>query len=46
MHLLLLPLLLPTVILPMLKPKVMGRVMQLDEDGNPILDKEGNPVFV
>jgi hypothetical protein len=46
MHLLLLPLLLPTVILPMLKPKMMGRVMQLDEDGNPILDNEGNPVFV
>jgi hypothetical protein len=30
----------------MLRPKVMGRVMQLDEDGTPILDKEGNPVFV
>lgn len=46
MHLLLLPLLLPTVILPMLKPMAMGRVMQLDEDGKPKLDEEGNPVFV
>jgi hypothetical protein len=34
------------VILPMLKPKAMGRVMQVDDHGNPILDKEGNPVFV
>jgi uncharacterized membrane protein len=46
MHLLLLPLLLPTVILPMLKPKAMGRVMKVDEDGKPLLDEEGNPVFV
>jgi hypothetical protein len=46
MHLLLLPLLLPTVILPMLKPKAMGRVMKVDEDGKPMLDEEGNPVFV
>ena len=45
MHLLL-PLLLPTVILPMLKPKAMGRVMKLDKDGKPIIDQEGNPVFV
>jgi MFS family permease len=46
MHLLLLPLLLPTLILPMLKPKAMGRVMKVDKDGKPILDEEGNPVFV
>jgi hypothetical protein len=46
MHLLLLPLLLPTVILPMLKPKAMGQVMKLDEDGKPMRDEQGNPVFV
>jgi hypothetical protein len=46
MHLLLLPLLIPTVILPMLKPRALGRVMKLDKDGKPILDKQGNPVYV
>jgi hypothetical protein len=46
MHLLLLPILLPTVILPMLKPMAMGRVMKVDEDGKPILDEAGNPVVI
>jgi hypothetical protein len=36
MNLLFLPLLLPTVILPALKPIATGRVVYLDEDGNPI----------
>jgi hypothetical protein len=36
MNLLLLPLLLPTVILPALKPIATGRVVYLDENGNPI----------
>jgi hypothetical protein len=36
MNLLLLPLLLPTVILPALKPIAAGRVVYLDEDGHPI----------
>jgi hypothetical protein len=36
MNLLFLPLLLPTVILPALKPIAIGRVVYLDEDGNPI----------
>jgi hypothetical protein len=36
LNLLFLPLLLPTVILPSLKPIATGRVVYLDEDGNPI----------
>lgn len=36
LNLLLLPLLLPTVILPALKPIAMGRMVYLDKDGNPI----------
>jgi hypothetical protein len=36
MNLLLLPLLLPTVILPALKPIATGRVVYLDQDGNPV----------
>jgi hypothetical protein len=44
MHLLLLPLLLPTVILPALRPRAMGHVVRLDRQGNVILDQHGNPV--
>src|ERR1700729_2469190 len=36
MNPLLLPLLLPTVILPALKPIATGRVVYLDQDGNPV----------
>jgi hypothetical protein len=44
MHLLLLPLLLPIVVVPMLRPKALGHVVKLDKEGNVILDKEGKPV--
>ena len=44
MHLLLLPLLLPLVVMPALKPMMLGHVERLDEDGNVILDQDGKPV--
>jgi hypothetical protein len=40
MNLLFLPLLLPTVIVPALKPMATGRVVYLDEQGNPVPDPQ------
>jgi hypothetical protein len=44
MHLLLLPLLIPTVVMPALKPRALGHVVKLDEDGSVMRDEEGKEV--
>jgi hypothetical protein len=44
MNLLFLPLLLPTVILPALKPIATGRVVYLDQDGKPVQGPASKPV--
>jgi hypothetical protein len=44
MQLLLLPLLVPTVLLPAFMPIAMRQVVYVDEHGNPIVDEHGNPL--